>query len=251
MLIPPEYAMPAQAEVVSYALPANQGILYPGNQDGCDGWVSEERVRDLCARLQSRTEPGVIFSERKASSRVYGGVCTAMAISFITTYLRSRGNLYKDRLYSTSLEMKELQAALNTIELVSPQAIEDPGHSKIQSVLNSFDLRAEPVPGELDMRGPGVEDFLRSALADRKGVILIRILLPSDNERLEERGHTLVYISENSMPLLYDPNQGLWHLVDCDPIEVLRDLCGYCSEVYGVYMLRLYQLFDTSSSTEK
>lgn len=178
-----------------------------GSQRGCNGIIAHKKALDICLVLQKMQEEGIYFNPEKIPLSLKGGTCSAMALSFLDTYIRDPSRIFEDRFFKSSSDMRDLQAAYNTIEVLSQTGI-DFSKNKIQSLLNFFGLKIEKVCEEIDLEKEDAKELFCNMEKELCGIYLIRIILPSNNERLEECGHSLVYIKEDQI-LLYDPGRGL------------------------------------------
>ena len=84
-----------------------------------------------------------------------------------------------------------------------------------------------------------------------EGIFLIRILKPADNEKLEDHGHSLVYIKENGLGLFYDPNEGVRNLASSEHSQVL--LAGFksCFQSFKIHKARFYRLHPVEIEVNK
>lgn len=240
-------------------LPMNYDFLFRGNQVGCNGSVEIGKAGSIVERLQAFNPFGILFNSRKITSELLGGTCSAMSLEFIDLYFSQRKDccgrleMLRDRLaelgknFSTSSEeMRNRQAAYNTIE-VRPECRQNSGmdHSlnKVQALANYHLLKINRCLPEIDVdklekEGKFSEELKK--LGD--GVFFIRILKPADNEKLEEDGHSLVYVRERGLGFFYDPNYGLRDLPSAEHSRILLEGFKICHQYFGVSRASFYRV---------
>ncbi len=219
-----------------------------GNQDGCDGKVSREMALSHCLELQKNQAEGVFFNPKNLTRYLMGGTCSALTLNFLEAAVYRPGEMLEARFFTSSQEMRDLQAACNTIE-VQPEKGIDFSRNKVQSLLNYFDLKIDQCSEEIDIRKEGAQDKISEIEKSLQGIYFIRIILPSNNRRLEERGHSLGYIKYGKDSTLYDPGKGLIYLENGDSFlfflftEYLRE--------YKVFMVRFYKIVLPEDRTDR
>ncbi len=230
-------------------------ILFKGSQGGCNGYVNQKEVNKIIVSLQSSKEPFINFNEKKVVGEIYGGTCTAMSLTFVKKFLKAKNNVevIKDKFRASNEKLRNIQAAFNTIEIIRSNDVVDYSKNKIQSLANYYKLKINNSSKELDINkieSEGENEFNNEINKLQLGIYVIRALKPSTNEKLEEYGHTMIYIKTTKINLLYDPNYG---------IEILRRRSKHCSMLlsklkrcnYGFQTnkVKFYQLLEPVPGT--
>ncbi len=237
--------------------------LFKGSQAGCNGQVSVDKVESIRAKLQAHRSNGIQFNQKKVSPSVEGGTCTAMSLEFLDSYFKTkkitieqpdaRSDMLVDHLIrlgrnfsSSSQEMRDRQAAYNTIEVKLNGSEIDYSRNKVQSVANYHSLSIDYSSPEIDLAKLDDESSISKEVnALPEGAFFIRILKPANNEKLEEHGHSLVYIKERGLGLFYDPNYGVRNLSPSRHSKILFKGFKSCFESFGVNKARFYRFQPT------
>jgi hypothetical protein len=212
-------------------------LLFRGSQEGCSGPVSVSKVESIRATLDARHELGIRFNRAKVSDTVEGGTCSAMALEFLSDYFKARKITSKQpgsstnallhqlrglgKKFSTSSEeFRNRQAAFNTIEISNHGKIKESNlgawtpfyaKHKIQSLANYHSFVVDYSKAIDAEHATEAEVF--QALADLpEGAYLLRGVKPDKSAKLEEFGHSMIYIKGKGFTLFYDPNFGLKNL---------------------------------------
>lgn len=236
--------------------------LFKGTQSGCDGDVSLAKVESIRAKLNQQSAPGIKFNSTKVSDYIKGGTCTAMSLEFLDSFFKiqqaciqnsnPQSEIWANRISQigskfalSSREMRTRQAAYNTIEVrkVDSEIDLDYSRNKIQSLANYHSLKIDYASDEIDIQQINEENELSSSIDTLPdGAFLIRILKLAHNEKLEERGHSLVYIKEKGFGCFYDPNYGARNLLLSEHSSVLFEGFKRCFQNFGIDKVRLYRL---------
>ncbi len=82
------------------------------------------------------------------------------------------------------------------------------------------------------------------------GLYLLRTIKPANNEKLEEHGHSMVYVKQGKEGFLYDPNEGVRHLVG-KHARALNARLKICFQLFQASQARLYRVasFQPASSS--
>lgn len=237
----------------------NKKILFQGTQEWCDGSVSIAKVEAIRERLEKTSAQGIAFNKNKVLDAVDGGTCTAMSLEFVDRFLKvKKGYLASSnygpgiltafmekigKQFATSSErMRTRQAAYNTIEVTQSDPKIDVSQSKIQSLAKYHGLEVKYSSKEMDV--PGMSEMeLESEMQNLpEGAYLVRMIRPADKEKLEESGHSLIYIKEKDVSLFYDPNKGLKNLEELKHSSVLLESFKLNFEKFHLTKVRFYQL---------
>lgn len=235
--------------------------LFKGTQAGCNGAVSVAKVESIRAKLDVRRPIGIQFNQKKVVDSIEGGTCSAMSLEFLDSYFKAKkinvktadeqSALSIDRIVklsqkfaSSSQEMKSRQAAYNTIEVDrSLGSAIDYSKNKVQSLANYHSLVIDYSSSEIDTEKLDHERRLSKELKDLpEGAFLVRILKPAKNDKLEEYGHSFVYIKENDMGLFYDPNQGVRNLSPSEHSKILLEEFKNYFRAFGINNARFYRM---------
>ncbi len=230
------------------------------SQEGCCGNVSVERADVVRQKLQERAPPGISFdSTIYHRSPAIIGTCTAMSLEFASTYYRLRkesqditpGNeafLNKMRLLSKSFEksteeMRSRQVAYSSIT-VDRTVNMDVTRNKVESCLKYHDFETDYCSKEMDIRvDTGLLQQEINTLSD--GVYFVRMLMPTDNRKLEARGHSMIYVQEKDVRFFYDNNCGLEKMSALNSganDTLLYERLLNVHKQWDIPMLRIYRL---------
>jgi hypothetical protein len=232
--------------------------LFEGTQYECNGFVSVEKVETILAKLATQCSNGIQFNFKKVASSVAGGTCTAMSLEFLDLYFKAKkitlekpdaqSNRLVDHLINlghkfskSSQEMKDRQAAFNTIEVFDSCDV-DYSENKVQSLANYHSLKIDYSSSEIEVKNLVQESLAEEVEKLPEGAFLIRILKPANNEKLEEQGHSLVYIKEHGLGLFYDPNHGLRNLAPSEHSKILFKEFKSCLREFEISKARFYRL---------
>ncbi len=232
-------------------------LIFRGSQWGSQGQVDVYRAQEVFDKIAGHKVRGIYFNPDKIQSTISGGTCTAMSLDFAKRLIELKRKLCPKQpeiflkalrelgaqLTKSSSEMRNCQAAFNTIEVVKSVKA-DIAKNKMQSLANFHDLTIDYASQEMDLNTVSETEGEQQIQAMPAGVSLARILKPAENEKLEEYGHTLVYFRESALELIYDPNLGLANLstkVD-DPKAIAN--FKFNNYMFKVNRLRLYHLAD-------
>jgi hypothetical protein len=226
------------AAIVSYSQPsqtttdiriANPDYLFLArrsgrSQEGCCGSISVERADAVRQKLQEGATPGISFDSsiyRRCPSIL--GTCTVMSLEFATSYFRLRAEstdinpsneLFLDKLRQlgerfeiSSEEIRSRQAACSSIT-VDRTVNMDVSRSKVQSWIKYYGFRTDHCSREMNITTSGVWQQEIDALP--YGVYFVRMHKPTDNHKLEARGHSMIYVhEEGDIGFFYDNNWAL------------------------------------------
>lgn len=241
------------------ALFADRVWLFKGTQISAQGNVSIEKAEVIRAKLASQSSPlGIHFNKSKIVDQLVGGTCSAMALQFVDRYFQIKKScegseqILKQiaaigiQFSASSAEMRDRQAAYNTIEVVKSSEERDFSKNKMQSLANDHNLSIKFSSNEMDVEKLDTEQSLQNDVdALPEGAYLVRIIKPANNEKLEEHGHSLIYIREQGVNLFYDPNLGARNLVGAKHSTVLFNSFKENFATFQVSKARFYQLQTT------
>lgn len=258
----------ARWQIVSRASIANPDYLFLArragrSQEGCCGHISVKIADIAREKLQKRATPGILFDPaiyQRCSSII--GTCTAMSLEFASAYFRLRKEsrdispghepflekmrLLKGSFEKSSEEMRSRQAAYSSITVDRTLSV-DVSRSKIESCITYHDFKIDYCSKEVDIRGD--VDLLQQEISVLPhGIYFVRMLMPSDNHKLEARGHSMIYIHEEDVGLFYDNNCGLEKIVarGSDKSNALQERILNVHRQWDIPMVRFYRLTDTA-----
>ena len=222
-----------------------QNLIKRGSQAACNGDAPKEAAGNIVDRLQQRTVAGIKFNKSKLDGTVSGGTCSAMSLNFMHEFFKwfeTKGNpaLSVKNVHDAITEMNDvaieranqdfrtLQAAYNTIEKDSAVNLseEDFMHAKVESLAHHFDLTLGK-GSIVKVRERGAKTQLKNvfnSLVD--GTYVVRQILPKDNEKGEEHGHTCILIKTGETFFFYDPNPGVKSVTHDDGAQLFEILKG-------------------------
>ncbi len=237
-----------------------QQWLFKGNQAGCNGPVVVSNAEKVFAKLNTQPSRGIKFNQSKILSFINGGTCTAMSLDFLESYFRGKNisireaDAQSNRLVnylmeigsnfaSSSQEMRDRQAAYNTIEVELSGDDIDYSKNKVQSLANYHAFDIADCSQEIDVDQLEDESAISHELALLPdGAFFIRILQPANNEKLEECGHSLAYIKEQGLGVFYDPNYGARHLLPSEHAKIIFEGFKNCLRSFQVSKARFYRI---------
>jgi hypothetical protein len=217
--------------------------------------VDQAKVEVIRARLDRCKPPGIRFNPEKIGHAIdqpveaggsTSGVCTAMSLEFLAQYfkLKTKDDIAQLGPFFAhgSCEFTHQQLAYNTIE-VDRQILTDYTKAKIQALANFHSFRISHASPEIDVTQLQNEAAL-SRMIDSlpPGSYLLRTIQPLQNERLEQWGHSMVYIKDATFSGFYDPNEGLRSLNPSDQIPVLYRKLKQCLANFQTTNARFYQM---------
>jgi len=237
--------------------PTNAEYLFLARRDensqyGCCGSFSVEKADIIWQKLQKDPAPGISFDRaivHNAKSII--GTCTAMSLEFASTYFRLReegvSEALLDKLRSleegfkeSSEEMRSRQIAFSSIT-VDPTAAIDISKSKIESCVKCHDFSIDYCSDEIDITS-GI-DILRQEIERLpQGVYFVRMLKPKINHKMEERGHSMIYVHEKDLTFFYDNNQGLENITPVSAVGTLLERLSGLHQEWDIPNVRFYRL---------
>ncbi|ADI37417.1 putative uncharacterized protein [Waddlia chondrophila 2032/99] len=216
----------------------SQGIF-----NGLNWRVRSERY---VKKLNEECPPAIQFNTGKLSWATIGGNCSAIALDVINHFLRSSDKqpvekrlkkiIKKFRSGGDLIEMRARQGAFNCIEFKNISS-SDPIIQKIQALAKFHSLSAVESTPAFDLLKDLKQSFSEIANSLNSGVYLLRIIKPSENEKKEVHGHSMVLIRCNEGDYFFDPNKGL------EKIESLLD------ERLFEHLKHNYKRFEISQAT--
>ena len=236
----------------------NREWLFKGSQLECNGDVSVSKVQSIRAELEKKRLHGICFNSKKVNPTVVGGTCTAMSFEFLDSYFEAKKITQKmpdpesNRLFNHLLcsgekfakcspEIRDRQAAYNTIEVQLDVENVDCSKNKIQSLANHRAFKIDHSSKTIDVKTLNQKSLAEEVKSLPEGAYLLRIIKPAHNEKLEECGHSLVFIKEPGLDLLYDPNDGLRNLTPLIHSNVLYDKFKQCLRDFQTSEARFYR----------
>lgn len=235
--------------------------VWKGRQASRNKTVDVEAVRRRMKELNNLAPTGIRFVEEHITNKLEKGFCTAQAIDFLDQYFNKRGALHheasvqqirqivmslKDNFQRANKIRRNLQGAFDTIE-VNRELNLDYSLLKVQALLNScgFVVRNSSIAFHI---GQNPIEFLQVILNNCPvGAYFIRVIIPEDNHKLEECGHSMIYLKEKEIGFLYDPSFGLRDLYCKDHVLEIYNYLRFIYGFYDVYEARFYYIQQTIS----
>ncbi len=234
--------------------------LFDGSQEGAAGTARPDQVLRVLERLEAQKESGIEFNRRKVTGNIEGGVCSAMALDFADSFFKLRNLHVKTGQYSpdvflncirnlgrqfaaSSEAMRIRQAAFNTIEVRSDAPGIDVARNKVQSLANLHNFRIDHSSREIQMRRVDHRSAVSEEVSQLPdGLYLLRTIEPSNNERLEVAGHSMIYVKNRQEGFFYDPNVGVKYMSHMDHSAELSNALVYCLNQFNTTRARFYRM---------
>jgi hypothetical protein len=239
-------------------------LLFTGTQIGCEGNVNVERVSRLVDDLNKRRAKGIIFNPQQITPIIKGGACSAMSLDFAEEFFKLKhvyaisGLPASDRFLSairalgqrfaqSNQEMRDRQAALNTIEILPNAQGIDKTRNKIQSLANLHHFTIDHASHEIQLDQAGYERTLQEEASNLPdGVYLLRSLKPFNNAKEEWEGHSMVYVKDHQERFFYDPNVGTTYSNNDNPVSDLSRALTYYRQMFDTREARFYRLVPSA-----
>lgn len=180
----------------------------------------------------------------------YGGTCTSMALDFLARYKNECEQLptkkeqtFCIKGFRTFYRMDNetfisRQAAFNTIEVDLQVALQDPElikAQKMQALANYHRLFLVPATPSMPYSDKNLERVIKN-LPD--GTYIIRAHAPTENYKWEVFGHTMIFIKNKKLRVLYDNSKGAELLPSNYDAALAMRLKNW-----GIPEIRFYQAF--------
>jgi hypothetical protein len=240
--------------------------IFIGSQRDCSGSVPVAKVQTIVAKLVSKKVAGITFNKDKVTGTIERGTCTSMALEFANQYFKLKKTYVQSAKFpeeevlakiaalepqfaTSSPEFMLQQAAFNTIEVQKGSDEIDFSKNKVQALINYQGFKIDHSSEEIDLdkyyyRLDLDVEFEREIEVLPEGTYFVRILKPSDNEKLEEHGHSLIFVKEHGLRLFYDSNYGLKNL----SLEKMRSLLYDFKQMvyqFEITKMRFYRLQES------
>lgn len=175
--------------------------------------------------LVSHSLPKIVFKQEKIWPFDYQGVCSAMALDFLARYFTTCRNCFTNE-ETMSAQIAQFnayykvptamiisrQAAYNTITVEDDEGLdaEELKYRKIQSLANYHNIHLEPITGSIPLQNieSGQVDFKKIITQLPQGSYVIRALSPTDNDKKEWYGHTMILIKKKGFSIFFDNAKG-------------------------------------------
>lgn len=231
------------------------------------GLASIKKIESIRNRLFEQSSDGITFNESKISAIITGGNCSAIALEFAHSYISAKEDLCKKigedifrsqaksqvllllikrlgKIFHTSNEeMRTRQGAYNTIEVLPSLENIDFSKEKIQSIANyhnfKIDITTDEINSYMISQPEDIRDYVCSL---PQGIYLLRIIKPAENEKLEEYGHSTIYIQEEPVKVFFDPNRGAFNISHEDIAKKFYAIFQSQLLQFNVSQVRFYRL---------
>ncbi len=250
-----------QKDIDSWYPEPEEKLSFCLSQGDADGSVTEAAVKQVFSKISSQKERGVTFKKEYICSTLRGGACSALAFNFIKNYIGRteehpfwrKKRVIKDISHEASqgarLEHRIQQAAFNCIAQDPSTQTSDFTRAKMQSLANFYDLRIIKASEEFKVSSEEHTSRVIDPLAN--GIYLVRMLLPSDNEKKEAFGHSMVYIQSDQSSFFYDPSRRVKELNDDNQSKQIHQFLMENHSNYGLKTARFYQVIPNNASSRQ
>lgn len=231
------------------------------SQEGCRGSASVERANVVRQQLQEKAPPGISFDPsiyQQCPSII--GTCTAMSLEFASTYLRLRSELNNldpgseqflekirlagESFETSSEEMRSRQIAFSSIT-IDRKVNMDVSKNKVTSWIRYHNFETDHCTRELDIT-ENIDLLQQEIDSLPHGIYFVRMHKPGDNHKLEARGHSMIYVCEESVRFFYDNNRGLKKMSNSTLLS--EELLNVHNE-WDIPIVRLYRLKPDCSTS--
>ena len=238
----------------AYSIPARfirSTVVKTGSQNDCSGAVEVDKAKKICERLNQVKPNGIYFSDAKVDTTISGGTCSAMSFDFANRYMELRKNHTPDEIINligsdyerSSQAFRTTQAAFNTIGKAAGETSEDFKQAKIDAMLHLHNRKVILASEPFDLKEQAALTKIRKILREfTEGVFIVRVLLPKDNEKEENFGHSTVLIRDGDRQLFYDPFQGVLNIEKGFESTTLCSLLMNFLAFWEIHAGRIYQI---------
>jgi len=226
------------------------------------GSTFQEKVKHHFNHLQKQSPTGICFSQGNITNELTGGICSAKSLEFASRYFKikkqvasqqaknpTKAAIIKNHLkklettfVAGSTTFRTRQMAFNTITCVPTAEDIDYGKNKVQALANFHNFAITHSSKELDVEDVTEKQLFSEMSSLPDGVFILRFTIPAYNKKLEVYGHTLIYIREEGLHLLYDPGEGLMDLSGLISETVLSKRFGDLFDLWNLEKARFYRI---------
>jgi hypothetical protein len=228
--------------------------LFSSEQIHKDGAVDLQEVKMLLSNLKVKAKEGIYFTDPE-SNNLNGGTCSAMTSMLINEIFPQKIRTLQEleealkkistksslqRCITQSCESaRDLQMAFNAIR-ISPNhkgSRLDFSKHKIESLAGVYQMSIGKTSEPLKIRSIQAPDNFKQVIDKLpEGIYWLRAINKADNEKLENFGHSLMFIKGKDFLGLYDPSVGM-------KIASLRNAEGFIKDAV-LFSLRRYVLHE-------
>lgn len=196
-----------------------------------------DKSMNVYEELVAHSLPTIVFKEEKLYPFDHRGTCSAMALDFLARYFSTcRGcvdhedaisaqiakfNTYYEVPTSTIISR---QAAYNTITVEDNEdlEVEEIKFRKMQSLANYHNIKLTPQTESMSLNDivDGQIDFKKVISDLPQGSYVIRALSPTDNDKQEWYGHTMILIKKKGFSIFFDNAKGAAKITEETDIEL-------------------------------
>lgn len=254
------FATAIEGIIVKLRQQTKQPWLFQGSQENATGKVELEKAKAIARGIHQTAAKSISFPADKVQSYLEGGTCTAMSFSFLKKYLKRKNELLRTgqltpeklqeevkkmrrKFTSASQKLRNRQSAFNTIQVDASIPKVDFSWSKMQSLAKFNKWTITPASEEVNIERPESKLSMKKLINDLpQGVYIVRLIKPKANDKLEEHGHTMIFINEPNLSCFYDPNYGARNLANEDKGELLKASLLEVSNCFDIKLLRFYRV---------
>lgn len=231
-------------------------LIAPGTQNDSEGSIDSGYAEETCTALNHDNASPAIFNSDRISNPISGGTCSAMTFTVAYSYINfsaTHENQPEKHIKilpilipnGSNLAYRTQQAVFNTIERSRESG--DFKKDKMESLSGYFDLTISYASQEIDLsKGTAQADIKDVFSKIPEGIFIIRTLLPSDNHKEEEHGHSMLLIKQKDASFFYDPNKGLFQLGKELEGTALYGFLDCCYKSFATSSARLYQVVKSN-----
>lgn len=201
----------------------------------------------------------VNFNENSMDKDLIGGSCSSIALRVglvgikclqeseddesLTNCVRDIVEKIHNLPRSGRKEVRNLQAAYNTIQVDTSVKVDDISQEKIKALVSFFDMKVcqsseELLVEETDSCEKVYDEMINKL---KSGVYLVRVLQKENNHKLETQGHSTIYIKgKNGKELYFDTQLGLYDVSKAQDL-IYRSMCS-AKKQFAVDVCKFHQL---------
>lgn len=222
--------------------------VWAGNQYDSTGSVQPEIVSQLADELNPRLAGLDIGFHKAGSDWLWGGTCTAMALSFLQGYQELRAcdrsarvAQLRERCGLSDQKFRNIQALFNGIHKTTEEDPPDFRRQRIEAMARFYKRHVTLASDTACVRK--VDELAHLLYALPKGSYLLRVIEPKDNHKGESHGHSVVLLKKREQIFYYDPNYGAYHFgIETDWAERIAHSVELWSYDFSLSELRAYKV---------
>lgn len=237
------------------------------------GVTNLEEAKELIVQLNSvnKTKSISFDANMLTNNQLTGGACSAIALRVAREVFNLTEQLEKENLTKSdrkcalfnkirqiieevnqegkssktsgkAMHTRTIQQAFNTICVDRNKAVEDVFQDKIKAIASFYNLTVSKSSEEAVVNEEcNMQELLERQIGSLDaGIHLLRIIDYKYNHKLENCGHSALYIKLGKVNLYFDPALGLYHLVD--RVELVYNALKSAQQRFKVDRFRFHKL---------